>query len=137
MKFNMPMTVFGGLALIATCALFAAALLLAAPAEAEAVSVNVPELSPEMQAGGLAFIKNCSQCHGMFGGGTDNGPPLIHKIYEPNHHGDFAFLRAVRQGVRAHHFRFGDMPPQPQVTDAEVSAIVKFVREVQRANGIE
>lgn len=118
-------------------AVAAIALLLAAPAAAETVSVNLPELSPEAQVGGQAFVKNCSQCHGMIAGGTDNGPPLIHRIYEPNHHGDFAFLRAVRQGVRAHHFRFGDMPPQPQVTDAEVSAIVKFVREVQRANGIE
>jgi hypothetical protein len=73
----------------------------------------------------------------MIGGGTDNGPPLIHKIYEPNHHGDLAFQRAVRQGSRAHHWRFGDMPPQPQVTDADVSVIVKFIREIQRANGID
>ena len=114
-----------------------AALLLATPAVAETVSVNLPELSPEAQAGGQTFLGNCAQCHGMIGGGTDNGPPLIHRTYEPNHHGDFAFLRAVRQGVRSHHFRFDDMPPQPDVTDAEISAIVKFIRAVQRANGID
>ncbi len=121
----------------AVAAVAAVALWLTAPAAAETVSVTLPELSPEAQAGGQAFIENCAQCHGMIGGGTDNGPPLIHKIYEPNHHGDFAFQRAVRQGSRAHHWRFGDMPPQPQVTDADVSVIVKFIREIQRANGID
>jgi hypothetical protein len=121
----------------AVAAVAAVALWLTAPAAAETVSVTLPELSPEAQAGGQAFIENCAQYHGMIGGGTDNGPPLIHKIYEPNHHGDLAFQRAVRQGSRAHHWRFGDMPPQPQVTDADVSVIVKFIREVQRANGID
>ena len=72
----------------------------------------------------------------MIGGGSDNGPPLIHKIYEPNHHGDFTFLRAVHQGSRSYHWRFGDIPPQPQVTDEDVSVIIKFIREVQRANDI-
>ncbi len=120
-----------------TFALAAVALLLWMPAVAETVAVKLPELSPEAQAGGQAFVKNCAQCHGMIGGGTDNAPPLIHRLYEPKHHGDFAFLRAVQHGVLAHHFRFGDMPPQAHVTDAEVGAIVKFVREVQRANGID
>ena len=118
-------------------AVAAVALFFAAPAGAETVSVTLPELSPEAQAGGQSFVENCAKCHGMIGGGTDSGPPLIHKIYEPNHHGDFAFLRAVRQGTRSHHWRFGDMPPQPQVTDEQISAIVKFIREVQRANGID
>ena len=52
------------------------------------------------------------------------------------HHGDAAFLLAVRNGVRAHHWRFGDMPPQPGLTGAEVAAITAYVRELQRANGI-
>ncbi|NJO35044.1 MAG: cytochrome c [Rhodospirillales bacterium] len=44
--------------------------------------------------------------------------------------------RAVKTGVRQHHWRFGDMPPQPRVTEEQVAAIVGFVREVQTANGI-
>ena len=28
------------------------------------------------------------------------------------------------------------MPPQPQVNEAQVEAIVKYVRELQQANGI-
>ena len=80
---------------------------------------------------------SCAECHGMVAGGTDKGPPLIHKYYEPNHHGDFAFFRAVKQGVKAHHWPYGDMPPQPNVSEVDVELIIKFVREVQRENGIE
>ena len=80
---------------------------------------------------------NCAKCHGMVGGGTDKDSPLIHKIYEPNHHGDFAFFRAVQNGTKAHHWPYGDMAPQPQVSEADVEVIIKFVREVQRANGID
>ncbi len=112
-------------------------LLPAPPADAETVSVDLPKLTPEAAAGGQIFVKNCSQCHGFIAGGTDKGPPLIHKIYEPSHHGDFSFFRAVKQGTRAHHWPYGDMPPQPQVTEEDVTAIVTFIREVQRANGIE
>ncbi|MEC9454321.1 MAG: cytochrome c [Pseudomonadota bacterium] len=129
----MSMRLFG----VRTLVLANFALMQAAPAIAEAVPVKLPELSPEAQTGGQLFIQNCARCHGMVGGGTNNGPPLIHKIYEPNHHGDFAFLRAARYGAKAHHWRFGNMPPQPQVTEAEVQTIITFVREVQRANGIE
>lgn len=47
-----------------------------------------------------------------------------------------AFVRAAREGVRAHHWRFGDMPPVEGVSDADLAGIIAFVREVQRANGI-
>lgn len=36
----------------------------------------------------------------------------------------------------AHHWTFGDMPPQTGLTRADVVAIVTYVRELQRANGI-
>ncbi len=117
--------------------LVAMALPLAAPTMAETIAVKLPELTPEARAGAQTFIKNCSQCHGMIGGGTDKGPPLIHRIYEPNHHADFSFYRAVQQGTPAHHWPYGDMAPLPDVSEAEVKIIIKFIREVQRANGIE
>ena len=41
-----------------------------------------------------------------------------------------------RLGVRAHHWPYGDMPAQPQVTREDVGLIIRFVREVQEANGI-
>ena len=48
------------------------------------------------------------------------GPALIHAVYQSSHHSDAAFTLAVRVGVTAHHWRFGDMPPQPQVADSQV-----------------
>ena len=97
---------------------------------------KVPMLSDLASTGRAAFEANCGQCHSKDGSGTDKGPPLIHRVYHPGHHGDAAFFLAARQGVRQHHWRFGDMPAQPGVTNEQLDAIVRFVREVQAANGI-
>jgi mono/diheme cytochrome c family protein len=105
-------------------------------ADAGAASVAMPELSATAVAGQQAFAENCATCHGARAAGTDQGPPLIHKIYESGHHADLAFARAVRQGVRGHHWNFGDMPPVEGVSDRDLVEIVTYVREVQRANGI-
>jgi mono/diheme cytochrome c family protein len=87
--------------------------------------------------GEALFNANCAVCHGAQAAGTGKGPPLVHRIYEPNHHGDMAFLLAARNGVRQHHWPFGDMPPVEGVSDADVALIVVYVRELQRAAGIE
>jgi len=100
------------------------------------VVVNVPVLSVEATQGEKLFLKNCKACHGKNAGGSRRGPPLIHKIYESGHHGDHAFVLAAKIGVRAHHWKFGDMPPQPQVSEGDVAKIIVYLREVQRANGI-
>ena len=100
------------------------------------VNVIVPTLLGDAQAGKVLFDANCSACHGVNASGTNAGPPLVHRIYEPNHHADQAFLLAARQGVRAHHWPYGDMPPVPAVTDADVAMIVAYVRALQKANGI-
>jgi len=99
--------------------------------------IAVPQLSSGAVMGQVTFDSNCSGCHGAKAAGTDKGPPLIHKIYEPAHHADFAFQRAVRQGVQSHHWRYGDMKPVEGVTDKQIEWIVQYVREMQRANGIQ
>jgi mono/diheme cytochrome c family protein len=109
----------------------------AAYREAPAPTVRVPELSPTAQAGRAAFQQSCASCHGDVAQGTTTGPPLVHMIYRPGHHADAAFELAVRRGARAHHWRFGDMPPQPTVTAAALPAITRYVRELQQANGID
>jgi mono/diheme cytochrome c family protein len=93
-------------------------------------------LSAAGQSGAKKFASSCASCHGERAAGSDRGPPLIHKIYEPSHHGDRNFLIAVRNGVRQHHWNFGNMPPQPGVSNADVAEIVTYVRALQRANGI-
>lgn len=105
-------------------------------ADGATVSVRVPPLSATALAGQEAFDADCAACHGPNGSGTDQGPPLVHDIYNPGHHSDQAFFLAAKRGVRAHHWKFGDMPPLPQVNDDQISAIVRYVRELQRANGI-
>ena len=102
------------------------------------VAVTMPAtLSPEAKAGQQAFAANCASCHGIDAEGRAGiAPPLIHKIYEPSHHGDMAFVLAARNGVRAHHWPFGNMAPVSGLTDPELAGIIRFVREVQVANGI-
>lgn len=101
------------------------------------VAVEVPaQLSAEARDGEQAFARHCAACHGANGAGSDKGPPLIHDIYNPGHHSDDSFVLAVRRGSRAHHWRYGDMKPLPQVADRELLAIIRYVRELQEANGI-
>jgi mono/diheme cytochrome c family protein len=100
------------------------------------VSKNQPALSAMARAGEGLFNAKCAVCHGANAAGTNQGPPLVHKIYEPSHHGDLAFQRAARSGVRAHHWRFGNMPPVAGITQDDVTKITRYVREMQRAHGI-
>ncbi|MCB1350341.1 MAG: cytochrome c [Maritimibacter sp.] len=110
-----------------------------APAEgAPIVTVSLPAaLSPEAEIGKRGYEAVCISCHGENAAGREGfGPPLVHIYYEPSHHADMAFVLAVQNGVRAHHWSFGDMPPQEGLTRADVAAITAYVRELQRANGI-
>ena len=98
--------------------------------------VEPTTLSPLAVTGKALFEKSCKSCHGARGGGTDNGPPFVHDIYNPGHHPDEAFIFAAQNGVRAHHWKFGNMPPIAGVSGEDVRAIVQYVRELQQANGI-
>jgi len=101
------------------------------------VVVSLPaQLSTAAQKGKTLFEGNCVVCHGKNAAGTKQGPPLVHIIYEPSHHGDPAFYRAAQRGVRQHHWPFGNMPPVPGVNQSDVTQIIAYVRELQRANGI-
>ena len=87
--------------------------------------------------GRTLFGQACAACHGAALEGSERGPPLIHPLYRPGHHDDAAFLRAVRFGVISHHWTFGDMPPVEGLTGEQAAAIVAWVRERQRAAGVE
>lgn len=101
-------------------------------------NVLLPEtLSQNAEIGKLGYEAKCTVCHGVNAAGKDGmAPPLVHIIYEPSHHADEAFQRAAAIGVRAHHWRFGDMPPVEGVTRGDVTMIIAYIRELQRANGI-
>lgn len=100
--------------------------------------VTVPDLTGEAREGEALFNAKCASCHGANAAGRDGeAPPLVHVIYEPGHHGDGAFVSAVRDGVRQHHWPFGDMAPVEGVGDDDLGKIVAYVRALQRANGID
>lgn len=107
-------------------------------AGAEMVTVVLPSgLDATEQRGQAVFAARCAACHGPNAGGIDgSGPPLVHRIYEPGHHADMAFVLAAANGVPSHHWTFGDMPPVEGITRAEVLDVVAFVRRVQQENGI-
>ncbi len=100
------------------------------------LSLSDKPLPDELKDGEVKFNNFCSRCHGPHGQGTDNGPPLVHKIYEPNHHADMAFQRAAALGVRAHHWEFGNMPKIEDVTPEDVTQIVGYIRWLQKQAGI-
>ena len=103
---------------------------------AQTASVTRPDLSDRALAGETVFNSNCSVCHGPNAAGTSLGPPLVHIIYEPGHHSDDSIRLAVRQGVRQHHWQFGNMLPVPSVSSDDTEKIICYIREIQRANGI-
>lgn len=90
----------------------------------------------EFQPGEQKFAAHCAGCHGVRAVGTSQGPPLVHKIYEPNHHADAAFQRAALNGVRAHHWDFGNMPKIDGVSPDDVDQIIKYIRWLQRQAGV-
>lgn len=102
------------------------------------VSISLPDaLSANAEIGKVAYDAKCADCHAENAVGQNGvAPPLVHIIYEPGHHGDESFQRAVALGVRAHHWRFGDMAPVEGLTRADVAMIITYIRELQVANGI-
>ena len=100
------------------------------------VSVTRADLSDAARQGEELFNANCSVCHGLNASGTNQGPPLIDRIYHPGHHPDFSIRNAVSKGSQQHHWVFGNMPPITSVSADEVENIICYVRETQLANGI-
>lgn len=64
-------------------------------------SIIVPEIMcAPSYSGQISFEQSCASCNGKNGaGGTSNGPPLVHLVYETGHHPDGSFQRAAASGV--------------------------------------
>lgn len=93
--------------------------------------------TPDVDKGAELYAASCALCHGERGIGTQTGPPLVHIIYEPGHHPDASFRNAVKNGVAAHHWSFGNMPPRPELSDGDIDDVIAYVRALQREAGIE
>lgn len=119
----------------------AAAALLALLTGCEPGTPRGPTFDPgpvpaELAQGERRYRATCSPCHGPLGSGSDKGPPLVHRIYEPSHHSDAAFRLAVTRGVRAHHWSFGNMPPVAGMDSAGIADVTAYVRWLQERAGI-
>ena len=123
---------------LAVVALFAFGFYYVDNQPASNAQVNTAEANVSMlNDGRKLFRANCAGCHGEAGVGVEGaGPPFIHIVYEPNHHADLAFYSAALNGVRAHHWPYGDMPAQTQVSKQDVEKIVAYIRKLQRQKGI-
>jgi hypothetical protein len=60
----------------------------------------------------------------------------MHGFYKPSHHADITFYNAALQGVKAHHWNFGDMPRVRGAKREDLDAIVPFVRWLQQEKGL-
>ena len=95
-----------------------------------------PGFVPNVAAGKTLYVEKCAVCHGVDLRGTDKGPPQIHPVYRPDHHGDVAYQLAVRNGSKQHHWRFGDMAPVPGLRPEDVENITAYIRGEQRKAGL-
>lgn len=85
-----------------------------------------------------AYRRACARCHGDIAQGKDGiAPPLVHVIYGQAALSDAAVEKAMRQGVGAHHWPFGNMPAIEGLSDQQIVDIIQFLRALQQANGID
>ena len=103
---------------------------------AESGAAEEPKVPFKYSLGLQKYQNMCSSCHGKWLEGTKQGPPLLHPFYKPSHHADITFYRAALQGVKAHHWKFGDMPPVSGATRKDLDLIVPFVRWLQQEKGL-
>lgn len=100
-------------------------------------ALATPALSAQAQTGRKVFEQACASCHGTALRGTDAAPPLLHPFYAPGSgHGDDLVLAAIRDGAKAHHWKFGDMPKPEGVPAGREQDVLAYIRAVQAANGL-
>ena len=90
----------------------------------------------QLERGRLAFERECASCHGPTGGGTENGPNLIAARYGPSEMADALIRGAVLNGMPKRSAAHPGMPALPQLRPPELDSILRFLREIQRANDI-
>lgn len=84
-----------------------------------------------LQRGEAVYGANCAQCHGGDLAGTDRGPSLLEPVYGPDQLSDDEFADAIRNGVDEALWEFGPMPANGAISDAQIEAILTFVRAQQ------
>lgn len=99
-----------------------------------AIPVQDPALVAE---GEVLYRASCAACHGSDLRGTEIGSSQLSVVYQPGHHSDESYMNAMFNGVPAHHWNFGNMPPISNLTPDDAERIIAYVREIQRIEGFE
>jgi len=97
-------------------------------------SIFLPDSNykPSISQGKGGYQSSCMKCHGKELLGTTKGPSLLDDVYKSSHHADLSFYFAVKNGVRQHHWKFGDMPTIAGLTPQRVSDIISYIRWMQK-----
>jgi mono/diheme cytochrome c family protein len=96
---------------------------------AAACGADGPQSS--VDRGAAIYSANCAQCHGVDLEGTERGPSLLDPAYRSDQLTDAAVADAVRNGVAERLWEFGPMPANGALSDAQIDAIVEFLRAEQ------
>ena len=80
-------------------------------------------LAQEVDPGRRTFEARCGRCHAADGTGTEMGPNILQRLKA---HDDAQLAALIHDGIPAR-----GMPPNP-MSDAEVAALVRFLRSIQR-----
>ncbi len=91
----------------------------------------------EQQRGEAIYAANCAQCHGGDLGGSDRGPSLLDPVYGPDQLTDAQFIDAIVNGVDERLWDFGPMPANRGYSDAQLDAVLTFVRGRQAGGPTE
>lgn len=78
----------------------------------------------EASQGVQRFVEYCAGCHGADAKGGDKAPPLI-SAANPLNRSDAELFRIVRDGTN------GGMPPFAQIGDANIRAVLQFLRKLE------
>jgi len=82
-----------------------------------------------VDSGKQAFESRCARCHGADGNGGEMGPSILTRLTARD---DSQLTTLIRDGLVG-----SGMPPQGAVPEPELSALVKFLRTIQRGPSIE
>ena len=99
--------------------------------------INIPTLNTVEMRGREAFNNVCASCHGVDGtGDTDIGPPLMHPYYRAILLSDDKIFKVIKQGTPEDKWKYGHMPAQINVSDADAREIIAFYNALRRVNSL-
>src|SRR5688572_19586160 len=77
--------------------------------------------------GRLVYASRCAGCHGSNGGGGELGPSIVMRVPART---DEELTSVIKQGLPT-----AGMPASPNLTDTELTDLIRFLRSLRPRNG--